>query len=50
MRLEIFLPVSHDQEQVIKTDTLVPEEQEIAFKGYANGMDDLLLLVIDTSL
>ncbi len=33
-------------EQVIKTDTLVPEEQEIAFKGYANGMDDLLLLVM----
>lgn len=32
--------------QLIKGDCLVPDGQEIAFKGYTNGLDDLLLLLM----
>ncbi len=32
--------------QIMEGDVPVPEGQEIAFKRYANGMDDLLLLVM----
>lgn len=35
-----------DGKPVMVTDVLIPENQEIAYKGYANGMDELLLLIM----
>lgn len=32
--------------KIIESDVVVPDDQEIAFKGYTNGMDDLLLLIM----
>ena len=32
--------------QIIESDVVVPDDKEIAFKGYANGIDDLLLLIM----
>ena len=37
---------SNNGKLVMENDILIPEEQEIAYKGYANGMDELLLLIM----
>lgn len=34
------------ERRVIESDVIIPAEQEIAFRGYTNGLDDLLLLLI----
>lgn len=35
-----------DDKPIMEKDVLIPENQEIAYKGYANGMDELLLLIM----